>query len=221
MGVTRVGLISTMIFAVSLHSGCSYLFVNGPPANHAERATFECSESNAWPVIDAIWAGLNGIGAASAAGDNTNPNQGQIVAVGLTWLAVSGTSAIYGFTKVSKCNDAKRQRDERYFGARVPTPAPVSAPPAVPGAIPVPGAVVPAASGVAPVRAAPAATPVPPAVPPPAASGTAPSLPAAPTSTSPAPTTSLSPLRSRLPVHLAVHSQPLQSLAMRPAPTAN
>jgi hypothetical protein len=205
-----------MIFAVSVHSGCSALFVSGPPANHAQMATFECSESNAWPVIDAIWAGLNGIGAASAAGDDTNPNQAQIVAVGLSWLAVSGISAIYGFSKVSQCHDAKRQRDERFYGAPAPTPAPVLATPAAPGAAPPPGAVVPAA----PVRAAPAAAPMPPAAPAPT-SGTTPSLPMAPASTSPAPTTSLSPSRSRLPVHLAVRSLPSRSLTMRPALATN
>lgn len=228
MGVTRLGLISAMILTVSLHSGCSFLFVKGPPANHAEVASFECSESNAWPVVDMIWAGLNGLGAASAAGDDENPDQGQIVTVGVSWLVVSGISAIYGFSKVSACSDAKRLRDERYYPPRMaapaPAPAPVSAGAAASGAAPAP--TVPAA---APVQAAPAATPAP------AASGTAPSLPVAPGSASPAPTTSpapstsptpttlpapttsLAPSRSILPVHLAVHALPSRSLAMRPA----
>jgi len=110
MHVKRVGSVAAMIFTVVFQSGCSFLFVHGPPANHAELASFECSDSNAWPVVDAIWAGLNGLGAASAAGDDANPDQGQIVAVGVTWLVVSGISAIYGFGKVAACHDAKRQR---------------------------------------------------------------------------------------------------------------
>lgn len=73
-------------------------------------------------MLDAIWAGLDGLGAASAGSDSMNPQQGQIVAVGLAWLAVSGISAIYGFTKVSECNKAKRLRDERYFGGSVAQP---------------------------------------------------------------------------------------------------
>jgi hypothetical protein len=207
-----------MIFTVSLHSGCSFLFVNGPPADHAQVASFHCSESNAWPVVDMIWAGLNGLGAVSAAGDDTNPDQDQIVGVGLAWLAVSGISAIYGFSKVSQCNDAKRLRDERYYPERIAAPAPA----------PAPVSAAPSASGVAPVRAAPAAAPVPAAAPapaPPAAapapvtSGTAPVLPVAPGSMSPAPTTSLSP--SRLPVRLAVRSLPSRWLAMRPALAAD
>ena len=58
-------------------------------------ATFGCTESNAWPAIDAIWAALNGIGAVSAAGDDKNPQQDHIVGVGVAWLAVSGLFAVY------------------------------------------------------------------------------------------------------------------------------
>jgi hypothetical protein len=132
MGLIRIGLSGTLsgtvILALTLQSGCSLLFVKGPPANHTEMATFECSDSNAWPVVDAIWAVLNGIGAASASNDSMNPQQGQIVAVGLAWLALSGFSAIYGFSKVSECGNAKRLRDERYFGRGVagPMPAPTN-----------------------------------------------------------------------------------------------
>lgn len=114
------------LFLVSLPSGCSFMFVKGPPSNHAEVASFECSDSNAWPALDAIWAGLNGLGAVSAAGDDNNPDHDQIVAVGLTWLAISGISAIYGFSKVSQCSEAKRQRDKRYY-------APASASSSPPG----------------------------------------------------------------------------------------
>jgi hypothetical protein len=170
MDFVRVGLIGTMACALLLHSGCSFLFVHGPPADHARVTTFECSESNAWPVVDVIWAGLNGLGAASAAGDDKNPQQGQIVGVGIAWLVVSGISAIYGFGKVSTCKDAKRARDERYLGRGVvPIEAPSAAgasprgPAAAPALAPTPspGAATPAtaAPARAPARAAPAASP--------------------------------------------------------------
>jgi hypothetical protein len=135
MGLIRIVLIGTMTFALMLHSGCSFLFVKGPPAKHAQMATFECSESNAWPALDLIWAGLNGLGAVTAAGDDENPQQGQIVGIGLAWLVVSGASAIYGFSKVSECGGAKRGRDERHFGTGVAVPAPVTRPaPSMPSA---------------------------------------------------------------------------------------
>jgi hypothetical protein len=110
MHVKRVGWVAAMISTMAFQSGCSALFVHGPPANHAELASFECSDSNAWPVVDTIWAGLNGLGAASAAGDDANPDQDQIVLVGVTWLVISGASAIYGFSKVAACHDARGQR---------------------------------------------------------------------------------------------------------------
>jgi hypothetical protein len=209
------------------------MFVKGPPAKHAEKASFECSESNAAPVIDAIWAALNGIGAASAASNDQLMNREQVMTVGLTWLAVSGISAIYGFSKVSQCNDAKRLRDGRYESER--KPASVSAP-AASGGAPAPGPVPPAASGIAPVRTAPAAAPAPPAAAPappaaapappaaapaPAASETAPLSLVTPGSTSSVPATSLSPSHSLLPAHLAVRSPPLRALAMRPTLAAD
>jgi hypothetical protein len=198
MGLIRVCLIGVMGVALTLHSGCSFLFVKGPPEQHAQMAIFDCSDSNAWPAIDLIWAGLNGLGAASAAGDDANPQQDQIVAVGLAWLAVSGFSAIYGFSKVGQCERAKRTRDERYLGGGVaaPTPAPRPAPmqPSAAGTPPRASAAAPVpSSGSAPASASPAPTPAAPAAPAPAApaapapAAPAPAAPAAPAPAAPAP----------------------------------
>jgi hypothetical protein len=168
-----------------LHSGCSFLFVKGPPDNHAKMATFDCSESRAWPVLDTIWAALNGLGAVSAASGSEMPRQNQqqgadrdtVMAVGFGWLVVSGAAAIFGYSQVSACNDAKHQRDERYFGQGVASPTPASRP------------VFPAAGGSTPAQAiVPAPTPsTAPATP--AASSPAPALP----STAPAPATAPTP----------------------------
>jgi hypothetical protein len=104
-----------MMIAALLPTGCSFLFVHGPPSNHAQAPQFDCSDGVGWPVVDVIWAGLNGIGAASAANDGSMiENPDQVVAVGVAWLVVSGISAIYGFAKTSECRDAKHLRDEQY-----------------------------------------------------------------------------------------------------------
>lgn len=172
MNVRRIGLIGVVISAVLLQSGCSFLFVKGPPANHAEMASFDCSESNALPVLDLIWAGLNGIGAASAAGDDQIMNQEQIVGVGLAWVVVSGISAIYGFNKVGQCKNAREQREKRYQSyeeerRRAPDSVPA---PVAPGAARAPGAIAPApAPAPAPPPAAPAPPPAAAPEPPPAA----------------------------------------------------
>ena len=46
--------------------GCSYVFVDGPPKNHAQLPYFECSSSKAWPVIDTVMAATLGIAAGAA-----------------------------------------------------------------------------------------------------------------------------------------------------------
>jgi hypothetical protein len=213
-----------MIAAVSLHPGCSFLFVSGPPADHARMASFECSESNAVPVLDTIWAGLNGLGAISVAGDNTNPNQGQIAAVGISWLVLSGISAIYGYSRVSQCKTARHQRDERYADSAPPEAMPAApprmAPTAAPGMTASPNSIDPASAVRRASPAAPPATSVrAPATAP--VTGTAPSEHAPTGSASPAPSSSLLPGRSRsragLPARPDSRAAPGRSLAMRPA----
>jgi hypothetical protein len=230
-------LIAIMMVALLFHSGCSFLFVKGPPEQHAQMSSFDCSESNAWPVIDTIWAGLNGLGAISASNDSTTPSPGQpshsqVVAVGVSWLVVSGISAIYGFSKVSTCNDARRQREERYQrAAGVSGAPPVDPDAAMPSGSPQ-APVAPRATRVAPPPAAPAS--VAPgaarAAPPPAAPApqAAPAAPAAPTPAGNAAPTGVAPgsaapgpsASRRLPTvpGRAPHSR---SLAMRPVVAAD
>src|SRR5438874_249546 len=98
------------IMALALASnGCSLLFMDAAPQNHAKLAYFDCTSSIAAPVLDTIWAGLNGIGAATASG----PNSSSTVAVGLGWLAISGAAAIYGYQKAGACREAKQALQTR------------------------------------------------------------------------------------------------------------
>jgi hypothetical protein len=209
-------LIGIVIVALLFHSGCSFLFVKGPPEQHAQMWTFDCSESNAFPILDTIWAGLNGLGAITAAGDSTTPNQTQVIAVGTSWLVVSGISAIYGFSKVSACNEARRQREERYQKAlggpsAVPAPGPGPALPA--GAAPPSGAPRGAPAAPPPPGSAPAVAPpppvAPPAAPPPTGNG-GPSTGAAP-----------GPHASRLSPPALGRAPRSRSLAMRPVVAAD
>lgn len=100
-----------MFCAAFIGSGCSFLFVNGPPAHHEQMRYFDCSSSNVIPVLDVIWAGLNGLGAANAFSKDEDEmeNRNTVIAVGFMWLAVSGASAIYGFTTVADCKGAKEK----------------------------------------------------------------------------------------------------------------
>jgi hypothetical protein len=129
-----------VVTSVSL-SGCSFLFVNGPPDNHKAMPYFDCTSSVAAPVLDTVWAGLNGLGAASAASasdaqwkaQGQSNERGTVAVVGLVWLMISGASAIRGYQLTSDCREAKGQ-----LAARLTQPRP-SRPgiPLAPGAPPV------------------------------------------------------------------------------------
>lgn len=128
-----------MLMSLSF-AGCSFLFSKGPPDDYREQGYFDCS-GNAAPVLDTVWAGLNGLGAviAASSSDASWKQQGQTsdrsttVAVGVMWLAVSGASAIYGYHNAAACTDAKEEmmnesvryrppRRKRYVPPKAPPP---------------------------------------------------------------------------------------------------
>jgi hypothetical protein len=169
-------------------SGCSFIFSEGPPPSHERLPYFDCSTSYAPPVLDTIWAGLNGLGAAVAAGQsdaewkqNNSSDRGTVVGVGLVWLAVSGASAIYGYNKVAACHEAKEKlmlRTVRPAGAiqawppppgtpQYPYPPPGYPPPGYPPVPPPTQPAPPPAQPAPPAQPGPPAQPAPPAQQPP------------------------------------------------------
>jgi hypothetical protein len=125
-------------------SGCSFLFVDGPPAQHQKMAYFDCTSSNALPVIDVALGGIYGIGAASELATSvdsgtTSDRTSAFVALGAATLFVA--SGITGFSKTSSCREAKDQlvhrASQRPAGHAAPGFAPASPPPGY-GAPPVP-----------------------------------------------------------------------------------
>jgi hypothetical protein len=158
--------------------GCSFIFSEGPPANHQRLPYFDCSTSYAPPVIDTVWAGLQGLNALGAAATseqewNADISRGAVIGVALFWVALSGSSAIYGYNKVGNCRQAKNElmlRLSRQPGAGYPAWPP---PPGVPPGYPPPGY--------------PPAYPPPPGYPPPGYPPPASPTPGAPTPGAPAP----------------------------------
>jgi hypothetical protein len=69
--------------------------------------SFTCTESDAAPILDIVWAGLNVLGAVAAASEPTAyENPDQIVVVGLGWGVLSSFSAASGFNKSKQCRRA-------------------------------------------------------------------------------------------------------------------
>lgn len=106
--VAMLGLLSLLL------SGCGFLISKGPPTGHENMLSFSCTESNAGPILDIVWASLNVLGAAAAATEpDAYENSGQIVAVGLAWGVVSSLSAASGYKKSKECRRALQQLAER------------------------------------------------------------------------------------------------------------
>lgn len=105
---------------VPLCTACAVAFTKGPPAGHEKMMSFTCTESNAAPILDAIWAGASIVAAVGAAADPNVGGEGNyylapeaVVALGLSWAAITGVSAISGFKKSKKCREARRALERR------------------------------------------------------------------------------------------------------------
>jgi len=106
--VMLVGLLSLLL------SGCGFLISKGPPTGHEQMLSFSCTESNAGPTLDIVWAALNVLGAAAAASEpDAYENAGEIVAVGIGWGVVSSFSAASGYKKSKECRQALQQLAQR------------------------------------------------------------------------------------------------------------
>jgi len=116
----------SLLTLLPMATGCGFLFSHAPPESHEQMDFFSCTESNAGPIIDVIWASLNVIGALAAASDPDAYAEGT-AAIGLSWGILSGAAAGVGFNKSKKCKAAKRalaaRQTQRRVEGREPPPA--------------------------------------------------------------------------------------------------
>jgi hypothetical protein len=98
-------------------AGCSFIFSEGPPPAHSELATFDCGDSRAPPIVDAVAAAgfalLSYSTAASVdqttgADDRRQARVGAVVFAGASVLDLA--SAVFGFSTSARCREAKRMR---------------------------------------------------------------------------------------------------------------
>ena len=127
--------------------GCSFAFVDGPPANHARLPYFECSSSNAWPIVDTVLAASLGAGAAAAIGDGgSSSNSTTDAVIAGAEAALFALSALAGYQKVAACREAKGELIARLGVAPQYAAAPsVRKPPPDPWITPPPGLFAPRA----------------------------------------------------------------------------
>lgn len=163
----------TMVTALAftpVATGCSFLFVEGPPPNAEKVPVLHCSTSDGAAGADIVIAGLQALRTiyamsldeADYKGSPLSRESDMAIGLGLTTLFAS--SAYHGVKNVSACKAAMKKRAEVQV---VSGGAPIQ-PPFPPRAFPPPG------GGTAPVPPGPAATPTsPPAPAPQPDSGTA------------------------------------------------
>jgi hypothetical protein len=142
-------------------SGCSLIFVDGPPAQHRQLAYFECTSSNFAPVVDMVIGGAEGVAVLGSAANSSASfhNTSDLIAPAIA-AAAFVASGIIGFRRVADCKEATNalalRAAERSFG-----PSLAALPAADPWLAPAPGD----AGGW---RASPATDTAPPGVPAPA-----------------------------------------------------
>lgn len=156
--MTRALLIAVLA-AQCASAGCSFLFVDGPPAQHRKMVYFECSSGKGWPIVDGVLGVGLAIDAAATLTSENAANRADAVIAGVEAAAFLA-SAAYGASKASACREAKDELMARLLKTQPPSdgagwdgkggaPTDPWAPP--PSAAPKPAPVDPAApSGAAP-----------------------------------------------------------------------
>lgn len=95
-------------------SGCGFIFTHGPPTGHEQLEYIPCTESDAGPILDLVWGGLNVVGAAIIAADpDAYDNAGVSIASGFGWGVLSSFAAASGFKKASACRSARQALAQR------------------------------------------------------------------------------------------------------------
>lgn len=107
MTPTMRSLVS-LLLAAALTNACSFAFTNGPPPGHEKMQSFTCTETDAVPLADFLWAGFNVAGAFIVSSHPENyENATALTSVGLAWGVVSTASGITGLGRTSKCRAAR------------------------------------------------------------------------------------------------------------------
>lgn len=113
MTLCRSLAISVALAAAS--GGCSWVFVDGPPAAHKQLPYFECTSSNAWPVVDTVFGVATALEAATLLASTRSSGANTAAAVAAGEAVIFGASAVSGYQKTSSCREAKAELLQRLY----------------------------------------------------------------------------------------------------------
>lgn len=134
----------TVAALTALSSGCSFMFVDKAPPQHAQMPYFECTSGKGWPRTDlagGVVAGILGLTflAASVAftgWGEASDEEAQLIAVPLLSSALLLSSSYVGYERVEECRQAKDALIGRIYRMQAPygqpAPYPYAPPPAPP-----------------------------------------------------------------------------------------
>ncbi len=120
----RILALALTLAALTSVSGCSWLFVEGPPAGHERLRYFECTTSRAAPIGDTALATVYGLttlavltmGGIAVDGDGSDHDDGDLAMMLIPGAAATvafGISAAHGFNTTEECDDAKARWAKR------------------------------------------------------------------------------------------------------------
>jgi hypothetical protein len=129
----------------AVNSSCSLVFIDGPPAEHAKMAYFDCTSTYGLPVADGLFALTGALGAGVALGQskqayadkNSGASRNAAAGVDLAFAGLGAASAVYGIVQTARCDSAKEDLKSRILAPALhrpqpPPPFPESAPPPPP-----------------------------------------------------------------------------------------
>ncbi len=122
-----------------VNNSCSFVFVDGPPAEHAKMPYFDCTSTYGLPVADGF-IGLSGVlGAGQALGQskqayadkNGGASRNAAAGIDIALAGVLAASAVYGIVQTERCDRAKEDLRARIFAPtlhrpQLPPPFPTS-----------------------------------------------------------------------------------------------
>jgi hypothetical protein len=134
---TAIWRFVVLLWAASLggvNAGCSFIFMEGLPADHAKSAYFDCTSTYGLAVADGV-VGLSGvIGAGTTLSQsrqefsdkNNGASRNAAAGVDIALATVLAGSAAYGVVQATRCDRAKEELKARIFAPPLHPPTPPS-----------------------------------------------------------------------------------------------
>jgi hypothetical protein len=143
--VARTVALVCVLAVGGVNAGCSFIFVDGVPPDHAKLEYFDCTSTYGLSVADGVIALSGGIAAGTAlsqskqayADKNNGASRNAAAGVDIALTGVLAASALYGVVQATRCDRAKEELRARIFAAPLrPPPAPSFPPGPAPQAAP-------------------------------------------------------------------------------------